>query len=55
MCKLHKPIYLIIECYTGVAYCRETDYAEALATVRRLNETEKHTVTVFRNVTIKQE
>ena len=41
MCKLRKPIYLIIECYTGVAYCRETDYAEALATVRRLNETEK--------------
>ena len=41
MCKLHKPIYLIIECYTGVAYCRETDYAEALETVRRLNETER--------------
>ena len=41
MCKLRKPIYLIIECYTEVAYCRETEYAEALATVRRLNNAER--------------
>lgn len=41
MCKLHKPIYIIIECYTGVAYCRETNYAKALEIVRRLNKTER--------------
>ena len=40
MCKLHKPIYLIIECYTNIAYCRETDYAEALAILHRLNKAE---------------
>ena len=40
MCKLHKPIYLIIECYTEVAYCRETNYEEALKTLHRLNAAE---------------
>lgn len=40
MCKLRKPIYLIIECYTNVAYCRETDYAEALKILHRLNDAE---------------
>ena len=40
MCKLHQPIYLIIECHTEVAYCRETDYATALEILHRLNDAE---------------
>ena len=40
MCKLRKPIYLIIECHTDVAYCRETDYATALEILHRLNDAE---------------
>ena len=40
MCKLRKPIYLIIESYTNVAYCRETDYTTALEILHRLNDAE---------------
>ena len=40
MCKMRKPIYLIVEMCTGIAYTRETDYARAIEIMERLNKSE---------------
>lgn len=40
MCKMRKPIYLIVEICTGIAYTRETDYAKAVEIMERLNTAE---------------
>lgn len=40
MCKLRKPIFLIVEIHTGVAYCRETELEKAFEIMNRLNAAE---------------
>lgn len=38
--RTRKPIYLIIEVHTGVAFTRETDLSEAIKVMKRLNDAE---------------